>query len=312
VGSLEFSHKSVLLEQSIQALAIKPDGIYIDGTVGGGGHSFEIAKELTTGRLIAIDQDPDAINAATQKLSIYSDKVTLIRANFSQIKEILAADNIQGVDGVLLDLGVSSYQFDTPQRGFSYNYDAPLDMRMSQEGRSASDLVNTASFAELARILREYGEEKFASKIASLIVKERVLNPVSTTFELTELVKRAIPAAARRTGHHPARKTFQALRIAVNGELEALSNILDDALGLLKPQGRLCIITFHSLEDRMVKQRFALWAQGCICPPDFPICICNNKPKVTIVFKKGIEPSQQEQEQNTRSRSARLRVIEKI
>jgi 16S rRNA (cytosine1402-N4)-methyltransferase len=229
VNSLEFSHKSVLLEQSIEALEIKPDGIYIDGTVGGGGHSFEIAKKLTTGRLIAIDQDPDAIGAAEKRLSQYADRVTLIRANFSQIKGILAAEGIKGVDGVLLDLGVSSHQFDTPQRGFSYNYDAPLDMRMSQDGKSASDLVNTASFAELARIFREYGEEKFASKIASLIVKERTVNLVKTTFELTELIKRAIPAAARRTGHHPARKTFQALRIEVNGELEALSNILDDA-----------------------------------------------------------------------------------
>jgi 16S rRNA (cytosine1402-N4)-methyltransferase len=184
-------------------------------------------------------------------------------------------------------------------------------MRMSQEGKSAGDLVNTASFAELARILREYGEEKFASKIASLIVKERTANPINTTFELTELIKRAIPAAARRTGHHPARKTFQALRIAVNGELEALSEILDDALNILKPQGRLCIITFHSLEDRMVKQRFAMWTQGCICPPDFPVCICNNKPKVSNIYKKGIEPSMQEQEYNPRSRSARLRVVEK-
>jgi 16S rRNA (cytosine1402-N4)-methyltransferase len=311
VNSLDFRHKSALLEQSIQALEIKPDSIYIDGTVGGGGHSFEIAKKLTTGRLIAIDQDPDAIQAAGQRLSQYADRVTLIKANFSQIKEILALHGIENVDGILLDLGVSSHQFDTPQRGFSYNYDAPLDMRMSQNGKSASDLVNTASFAELARILREYGEEKFASKIASLIVKERSINIVKTTFELVELIKRAIPAAARRTGHHPARKTFQALRIAVNGELEALSELLDEALDILKPQGRLCIITFHSLEDRMVKQRFALWAQGCICPPDFPICICNNKPKVNIIYKKGIEPSQEEQEQNPRSRSARLRVIEK-
>jgi 16S rRNA (cytosine1402-N4)-methyltransferase len=293
------------------ALAIKPNGIYIDGTVGGGGHSFEIAKKLDTGRLIAIDQDPDAIDAAKIRLHEYANVVTLLKANFSDIKDILASQNIDGVDGILLDLGVSSHQFDTPQRGFSYNYDAPLDMRMSQDGKSASDLVNTASFPELARILREYGEEKFASKIASLIIKERAINPVKTTFELSELIKRAIPAATRRTGHHPARKTFQALRIAVNGELEALSKLLDEALSILKPQGRLCIITFHSLEDRMVKQRFVSWAQGCICPPDFPICICNNKPQVSIVYRKGIEPTQEEQELNPRSRSARLRVIEK-
>jgi len=311
VNSLEFSHKSVLLEQSVSALEIKPDGIYIDGTVGGGGHSFEIAKKLDTGRLIAIDQDPDAIAAASIRLNEYASVVTLLKANFSEMKDIIASQNIDSVDGILLDLGVSSHQFDTPERGFSYNYDAPLDMRMSQDGKSASDIVNNASFAELARILREYGEEKFASKIASLIIKERTINRVTTTFELSEIIKRAIPAAARRTGHHPARKTFQALRIAVNGELEALSKLLDEALSILKPQGRLCIITFHSLEDRMVKQRFALWAQGCICPPDFPICICNNKPQVRIVFKKGIEPSQEEQELNPRSRSARLRVIEK-
>lgn len=307
-----YHHLSVLLHESIEALNIKPDGIYVDGTAGGGGHSFEIASRLKTGRLIAIDRDPDAIKAAGKRLEPFKDRVTLVNANFSQLSQILNDLGIPAVDGILLDLGVSSYQFDVPERGFSYNYDAPLDMRMSKSGISARDIVNSASQDELARILREYGEEKFASRIASHIVFAREKKPIETTFELSEIVKSAIPAAARRSGPHPARRTFQALRIAVNGELEELGALLDDALSLLAKGGRLAVITFHSLEDRMVKQRFLSWAQGCTCPPDFPICVCGHKPQVVIPKKKGIEPSKEEIEINPRSRSARLRFCEKL
>ncbi|CDZ24435.1 Ribosomal RNA small subunit methyltransferase H [[Clostridium] cellulosi] len=307
-----YHHLSVLLHESIEALNIKPDGIYVDGTAGGGGHSFEIASRLKTGRLIAIDRDPDAIKAAGKRLEPFKDRVTLVNANFSQLSQILNDLGIPAVDGILLDLGVSSYQFDVPERGFSYNYDAPLDMRMSKSGISARDIVNSASQDELARILREYGEEKFASRIASHIVFAREKKPIETTFELSEIVKSAIPAAARRSGPHPARRTFQALRIAVNGELDELGALLDDALSLLAKGGRLAVITFHSLEDRMVKQRFLSWAQGCTCPPDFPICVCGHKPQVVIPKKKGIEPSKEEIEINPRSRSARLRFCEKL
>lgn len=308
----EFKHISVLLNESIDALNIKPNGIYVDGTAGGGGHSFEIVKRLTTGRLIAVDRDPDAIKAAGVRLAPFKDKVTLVKSTYSRLKEILEELKIDKVDGILLDLGVSSYQFDAPERGFSYNYDAPLDMRMSKSGESARDIVNNAPFAELARILHEYGEEKFASRIASHIVKEREKAPIETTFQLAEAVKAAIPAAARRQGPHPARRTFQALRIAVNGELDELSALLDNALDILAPEGRLCVITFQSLEDRMVKQRYLTWAQGCICPPDFPVCVCGHKPKVKIPKKKGVEPTPEEIEQNPRSRSARLRFCEKL
>ncbi|MFO7160823.1 MAG: 16S rRNA (cytosine(1402)-N(4))-methyltransferase RsmH [[Clostridium] cellulosi] len=307
-----YHHLSVLLHESIEALNIKPDGIYVDGTAGGGGHSFEIASRLKTGRLIAIDRDPDAIKAAGKRLEPFKDRVTLVNANFSQLSQILNDLGIPAVDGILLDLGVSSYQFDVPERGFSYNYDAPLDMRMSKSGISARDIVNSASQDELARILREYGEEKFVSRIASHIVFAREKKPIETTFELSEIVKSAIPAAARRSGPHPARRTFQALRIAVNGELDELGALLDDALSLLAKGGRLAVITFHSLEDRMVKQRFLSWAQGCTCPPDFPICVCGHKPQVVIPKKKGIEPSKEEIEINPRSRSARLRFCEKL
>jgi len=307
-----YHHLSVLLHESIEALNIKPDGIYVDGTAGGGGHSFEIASRLKTGRLIAIDRDPDAIKAAGKRLEPFKDRVTLVNANFSQLSQILNDLGIPAVDGILLDLGVSSYQFDVPERGFSYNYDAPLDMRMSKSGVSARDIVNSASQDELARILREYGEEKFASRIASHIVFAREKKPIETTFELSEIVKSAIPAAARRSGPHPARRTFQALRIAVNGELDELGALLDDALSLLAKGGRLAVITFHSLEDRMVKQRFLSWAQGCTCPPDFPICVCGHKPQVVIPKKKGVEPSKEEIEINPRSRSARLRFCEKL
>lgn len=308
----EFKHKSVLLDESIESLNIKPDGIYVDGTAGGGGHSFEIAKRLETGRLVAVDRDPDAIKAAAERLSPFKEKVTFVRSAFSRLSQILMELGISGVDGILLDLGVSSYQFDVPERGFSYNFDAPLDMRMSKSGVSAGDIVNGASFEELLRIMREYGEEKFASRIASRIVEKREKKKIETTFELSDIIKEAIPAAARRSGPHPARRTFQALRIAVNGELEELSGLLDDALTLLNPEGRLSIITFQSLEDRMVKQRYLSWAKGCICPPDFPVCVCGKKPKIKIVYKKGKEPSQEEIEANPRSRSARLRTAEKL
>lgn len=308
----EFKHTSVLLEESIEALTIDPAGIYVDGTAGGGGHSFEIARRLSTGKLIAVDRDPDAIEAVKNRLAPFSDRVIVVKSNFSRLSQILSELGVSAVNGILLDLGVSSHQFDVPERGFSFHYDAPLDMRMSQSGPTAADFVNNAPFGEIARVLREYGEEKFASRIASRIVEQRTQKPIETTFELTEIIKSAIPAAARRNGPHPARRSFQALRIAVNGELEELSTLLDDALSLLLPHGRLAVITFHSLEDRMVKQRFLGWAQGCICPPDFPVCVCGKKPKGKVVYKKGIEPSEAELEQNPRSRSARLRVLEKL
>lgn len=308
-----FSHKSVLLGESIEALNIKPDGVYVDGTAGGGGHSFEIASRLSpNGRLIAVDKDPDAVAACGERLSQFSDRVAIRRADFADMAQILREEGVDGADGILLDLGVSSHQFDTAERGFSYNLDAPLDMRMSQEGQTAAELVNTASFGELARILREYGEERIASRIASAMVREREKSPIITTFDLARIVKEAVPAAQRRNGPHPARKTFQALRIAVNHELDSLGELLDNALPLLNRGGRLAVITFHSLEDRMVKQRFLTWAQGCICPPDFPVCVCGHKPEVRILYKKGVPPSDKEIEENPRSRSARLRAAEKL
>lgn len=307
-----FHHLSVLYEESIEALNINPDGIYVDGTVGGGGHSFGIASRLGKGRLIAIDRDPDAIMAAGERLKPFKDKVTLVQSTFSHLPQILKELGIPAVNGILLDLGVSSHQFDVPERGFSYNYDAPLDMRMSKNGISARDIVNTAPYEQLVRIFGEYGEEKFASRIAARIVSEREKKPVETTFELSELIKAAIPAAARRNGPHPARRTFQALRIAVNGELDELGALLDVALSILLSGGRLAVITFQSLEDRMVKQRFLSWAQGCVCPPDFPVCVCGHKPSVKIPKKKGVEPSAQEISTNPRSRSARLRFCEKL
>lgn len=299
-------HLPVLLRETIQGLAVKPDGVYVDGTAGGGGHSEAIAQGLTTGRLISIDQDPDAVETVTQRLAVYRC-VTVCRANFSQMAEVVRGLGIGGVDGVLMDIGVSSHQLDTPERGFSYHSDAPLDMRMSQEGPSARDLVNTLPWQELARIFSQYGEERFSKRIAQNIVAAREQAPVDTTFQLAEIIKSAYPAAARRDGH-PARKTFQALRIAVNGELDRLSEGLDAAFSLLKPGGRLAVITFHSLEDRMVKQRMASWCQGCTCPPDFPVCVCGKTPSAKLVNRKPIEASQTELEENPRSRSAKLRV----
>lgn len=307
---MEFNHKPVLLEEAIHMLAIKPNGIYVDGTAGGGGHSGQILNRLTTGKLISIDQDPDAIKTVTQKFN--GNPCSIIRqANFTQMADIVKDLGFDGVDGVLLDIGVSSRQLDTPERGFSYHHDAPLDMRMSQSGTSARDLVNTLSHGEIAKILSMYGEEKFAGRIASEIVKKREIAPIETTLQLAEIVSNAVPAAARRDGH-PARKTFQALRIAVNGELDCLSNALDEAFSILNPNGRLAVITFHSLEDRIVKQKMNLWCQGCTCPKDFPICVCGNKPKASLASRRPIEASAQELEENPRSRSARLRVCVKL
>lgn len=311
--SIEFSHRSVLLDECIEGLAIKPDGIYVDGTCGGGGHSFEIAKRLTTGRLIGIDQDEDAIKAASKRLSVYGDKITMVRSNFSELSDICKDLGIEKIDGLLIDLGVSSFQLDEAERGFSYSADAPLDMRMDQRKElSAYDVVNTYPEEELRRILFEYGEEKFSAKIAEKIVSERSRSPIRTTLELSELIKSAIPAAARNGGHHPAKRSFQAIRIEVNGELDVISPAINSAVSLLNKGGRVAIITFHSLEDRIVKQTYAKLAEGCICPKSFPVCVCGNKPKIKIITKKPIFPSEKELEENPRSRSAKLRVAEKL
>lgn len=307
---MDFSHVPVLLRETIEALNIKSDGIYVDGTVGGGGHSQEILNRLGKGTLIAIDQDPDAIKTVTKRFAGHAN-VTVVRANFSSMDEVVHSLGFDRVDGILLDIGVSSRQLDTPERGFSFHNDAPLDMRMSQEGTSAYDLVNTLPYGELARIIRMYGEEKFASSIASAIVRQREKKPIKTTLELAEIVKSGVPAAKRRDGH-PARKTFQALRIAVNGELERLSQGLEAAFSLLAPGGRLAVITFHSLEDRIVKQYFAQLCTGCTCPKDFPVCVCGKKPQAKLWNKKPVEASEEELRSNARSRSAKLRVLEKI
>ena len=308
---MEFVNNSVLLNETIEGLGIKPNGIYVDGTAGGGGHSYEIAKRLSkNGRLIAIDQDPDAIKAASQRLKEF-DNVTVVRNNFGNIKEVLFELGVTGVDGVLLDIGVSSWQLDSPERGFSYHYDAPLDMRMSQEGISAYDIVNESAPSELLRILIQYGEEKFAKNIVRGIINTRETAPIKTTLELAEIVKNAYPAKARQKAH-PARKTFQALRIAVNGELDRLREGLDNAFDVLNPEGRLAVITFHSLEDGIVKQTMKKWCEGCTCPPEFPVCVCGKKPKAQLVNRRPIEPSQEELEENNRARSARLRICEKV
>lgn len=307
---MEFAHKPVLFDETIESLSIKPDGVYIDGTAGGGGHSRAIAERLTTGRLLAIDQDPDAIQVLKERLGSFPC-VSIYQCNFAEMKEAAAANGIEEADGVLLDIGISSYQVDNPERGFSYHHDASLDMRMSKQGVSAKDIVNTFSWQELAEILSKYGEEKYARQIAQGIVRAREKAPVETTLQLAEIVKQSVPAKACRDGH-PARKTFQALRIQVNGELDKLSEGLDAAFSLLKPGGRLAVITFHSLEDRIVKQRMADWCKGCICPPDFPVCVCGRKPQAELLYKKGLVPSEQELKENPRSRSARLRVCVKL
>ena len=281
---MEFSHYSVMLEECIAGLAIRPDGIYVDGTAGGAGHSCQIAKRLTDGKLFALDKDPDAVNIAEQRLAPYA-QATVIQADFRDLCCTLKERGITGVDGILLDLGVSSYQLDTAERGFSYHQDAPLDMRMSKTGPSAQDLVNTYSAEDLSRIIREFGEEKYAWSIAKNIEKARAKAPITTTGQLAEIIRESMPYSARRE-KNPAKKTFQAIRIAVNGELDALSQVLDQAFDFLNPGGRFAIITFHSLEDRMVKQKFADFAKGCTCPPDFPVCICGKKPRGTLVSRK--------------------------
>lgn len=307
---MEFSHIPVLFEQTISSLNIKSGGVYVDGTAGGGGHSAGILERLENGRLICIDQDPDAIQVLNERFR--DDKrVTIIKSNFSQLPSIMRELMLPGADGVLLDIGVSSHQLDCAERGFSYHTDAPLDMRMSQSGATAADLVNSLSFNELCRILWDYGEEKHAKSIARAIERERASHPIETTVRLAEIVKSAYPAA-KRHDKHPARKTFQALRIAVNGELDRLSEGLDGAFSVLKTGGRLSVITFHSLEDRMVKQRMAKWCEGCICPKDFPVCVCGRKPEAKLVFRKPQEADEDELEQNPRSRSAKLRCCEKL
>ena len=306
-----FSHKPVLFTETIDSLDIRPDGFYIDGTAGGGGHSEAILKRLTTGHLLSIDQDPDAIAACTARLSSYPGSL-IRRGNFSQMKALAADCGFTQADGILMDIGVSSHQLDTPERGFSYHTDAPLDMRMSQEGPTAADLVNTLSWQQIAEIISRYGEDKSAARIAKAIVAARETGPIETTLQLADIIREAVPAAVRREPGHPARKTFQALRIAVNGELDRLSEGLDAAFSMLRPGGRLAIITFHSLEDRMVKRRMNDWCTGCTCPPDFPVCVCGKKPRAQLVYKKGLAPSPEELEENPRARSARLRVCIKL
>lgn len=309
----EFHHVSVLLEECIEGLAIKPDGIYVDGTLGGAGHSSRIAASLTTGRLIGIDRDPVALKAAGERLRPYADRVTLVHSNFCEIKQVLQDLNIDGVDGILLDLGVSSPQLDDGARGFSYMADAPLDMRMnSEDSLTAHTVVNTWPQEELKRILYTYGEERYSPQIAAAICRRREEKPIETTLELVDVIRSAMPAAALREKQHPAKRGFQAIRIAVNDELGSVEKVMRDAIPALNPGGRLAIITFHSLEDRIVKQGMADAAKGCTCPPNFPVCVCGKKPKVKIISRKPITSTDEELERNPRARSAKLRVCEKI
>ncbi|MBR5507385.1 MAG: 16S rRNA (cytosine(1402)-N(4))-methyltransferase RsmH [Clostridia bacterium] len=310
---MEFKHVSVLLHESVNGLDIKKDGIYVDGTLGGGGHSYEIASQLShNGRLIGIDRDTDALEAAQKRLSEFSN-VTYIHSNFSDVKEVLAKENIKSIDGAIIDLGVSSYQLDCAERGFSYMEDAPLDMRMDREAQlSAYNVVNEYSKEKLTKIFYEYGEEKFSRKVAEIIDEQRKNKPIETTMELVDIIKRAIPEKFRQKGSHPAKRIFQAIRIEVNSELEPLKNALSDFFDCLSPGGRLCVITFHSLEDRIVKQTFAGFAKGCTCPKDFPICVCGNTPKGKVITNKPILPSEEELEYNKRSKSAKLRICEKL
>lgn len=309
-----FEHKSVLLQETVDSLNIKPDGIYVDGTLGGGGHAFEVLKRLgDEGRLIGIDQDADAITAAGERLSVFGDRVTVVRSNYAEIASVLAGLGIDKVDGIYLDLGVSSYQLDTPERGFTYREeDAPLDMRMDQRNSTtAADIVNHYSEFDLYRIIRDYGEDRFAKNIAKHIVRARQEKAIATTGELIEIIKAAIPAKVRAVGGHPAKRTFQAIRIELNRELEVLTDSIDTMIDLLKPQGRLSIITFHSLEDRIVKSRFRVNENPCTCPPDFPVCVCGKVSKGTVVTRKPILPTEEEILENKRSKSAKLRVFEK-
>ena len=307
---MEFNHISVLLNECIEGLNINPNGIYVDGTAGGGGHSAEILKKLDCGKLISIDREPDAITTISERFKNEPNSI-IVNGCFGDMKKLLNDRGIYQVDGVLLDIGVSSHQLDTDERGFSFHKDAPLDMRMSQSGTSAEDLVNDLSYEELRDIIYRYGEDKFAPSIAKGIVKAREEERITTTLQLAEIIKNSVPQKVRREGH-PARKTFQALRIEVNGELTQLENGLDEAFEMLSPKGRLAVISFHSLEDRIVKQKMASWCKGCTCPKDFPVCVCGNVPKAKLVNRKPIEATQEELDKNPRSRSAKLRICEKI
>ena len=311
---MEFKHESVLLEEVIRGLNIKPWGIYVDGTLGGGGHSYRIAEKLTEGgRLIGIDQDRDALQAAGQRLDPFRDRVTLVHDNYEHMGRVLSDLRIDKIDGILLDLGVSSYQLDNPERGFSYNTDAPLDMRMDRDDNAltAREIVNTWSAGELSDILRDYGEERYARAIAANIVKEREKAPLETTGQLSEIVRRSIPKKMQQRGGNPCKRTFQAIRIACNRELDVLADSLDEMMERLAPGGRFCIITFHSLEDRIVKTAFRRWENPCTCPPEFPVCVCGRKPMGRCVSRKAILPSKEELDHNKRSASAKLRIFEK-
>lgn len=311
---MEFNHKSVLLQETIENLNIKPDGIYVDGTLGGAGHSYEIAKRLSgNGRLIGIDQDADAVAAATERLLDYKDRVTIIRSNYAAMKSELQKIGITQVDGILLDLGVSSFQLDTPERGFTYREeDAPLDMRMDQrQSRTAKDIVNGYSEQELYRIIRDFGEDRFAKNIAKHIVQKRQQKEIETTGELTEIIRASIPMKVQATGGHPAKRTFQAIRIELNRELEVLQDNLDEMIDLLAEDGRFCIITFHSLEDRIVKTSFRKNENPCTCPKEFPVCVCGKVSKGKVITRKPILPSEEELEENKRAKSAKLRVFER-
>jgi 16S rRNA (cytosine1402-N4)-methyltransferase len=311
---MEFNHTSVLLQETIEELHIRPDGIYVDGTLGGGGHSYEICRRLTEGgRLIGIDQDADAIAAASERLSEFRDRVTIVRSNYSDMEHVLQDLGIDHVDGIILDLGVSSFQLDTPERGFTYrSEDAPLDMRMDdRQPLTARDIVNEYSEMELFRIIRDYGEDRFAKNIAKHIVAEREKKPIETTGELNAIIRAAIPMKVQATGGHPSKRTYQAIRIELNHELDVLSENLDTMIGLLNPGGRICIITFHSLEDRIVKSSFKKNENPCTCPSNFPVCVCGNKSKGHVVTRKPVLPSEEELAVNKRSKSAKLRVFEK-
>ncbi len=311
---MEFRHRSVLLEETIKELRIKPDGIYVDGTLGGGGHSFEIASRLGEGgRLIGIDQDEAAVKAAGERLLSFGDKVTIIRNNYQNTRSVLLSLAVSGIDGMLLDLGVSSYQLDTAERGFSYRYDTALDMRMDQrQTLTAGDIVNQYEERELFRIIRDYGEDRFAKNIAKHIVRAREIKPIETTGELNGIIRAAIPARLRAEGGHPSKRTFQAIRIECNRELEVLEESLEELIELLNPGGRLCIITFHSLEDRIVKNAFRKAESPCTCPPSFPVCVCGRKSKGKVITGKPILPPEEERNENPRSKSAKLRVFEKF
>ena len=309
---MTFNHKSVLLNEVIESLNIKADGYYVDGTLGGGGHALEVVKRLESGKLIGIDRDSDAIKAATQRLNDYINNVIIIRDNYVNIENILKRENIGKVDGIYIDLGVSSYQLDTAERGFTYRFDAPLDMRMDDRNElKASDIVNDYSESELFHIIRDYGEDRFAKNIAKHIVEYRNKKRIETTFELVDIIKASIPMKIQVTGGHPAKRTFQAIRIELNKELEVLTGSLDVMIDLLKPGGRLSVITFHSLEDRIVKQAFKKAESPCVCPKKFPVCVCGNKSKGRVITRKAILPSEEELEENSRSKSAKLRVFEK-